>query len=112
MNDLFKHLHRLVPLFIISILNLFLKSRVATAMFLPSPSWRLSARVTHNAEDMRFPYIFLSVDPVGRHEPLTLESWTPTQKEAALIQFQGIIIFLYEQSRPHGVQKDRRRLRC
>jgi hypothetical protein len=52
--------------------------------------------VTHDAEDVRFSDVVLAVDPVGRHESLPLEGWTPTQKEAALIQFLRIVIFLYE----------------
>ena len=100
MNDLFEHLHRLVPLLIISILSILLMSRDATAMLLSStPRWRLSARVmTHNnsSEDLRFSNVVLMVYSVGRHESLSLESWTPTQKEAALIQFLRIIFFLYE----------------
>ena len=96
MNDLFQHLNRLVSLLIICILSVLLMSGVATAVILSSPGWRLSARVTHDAEDVRFSNVVLAVDPVGRHESLALESWTPAQKEAALIQFLSIIIFLYE----------------
>lgn len=94
MNDLFEHLHSLVPLLIISILSIFLVSGVATAMFLSRPSWRLGARVTRNSENMRFSNVVLSVDPVGRHQSLPLERWTPAQMDATLIQFLGIILFL------------------
>ena len=94
MNDLFEHLHSLVPLLIISILSIFLVSGVAPAMFLSRPCWRLSARITRNSEYMRFSNVVLSVDPVGRHESLPLEGRTPAQMDATLIQFLGIILFL------------------